>query len=289
MNKNRGIFDNLPTRPAQASQEPVSGNGSPFAAFAATRPASSFATADDAAAGKLPERRRINPQLQLPDADEGFGFEAAPPSPPQPSPFQSQAPRSAPPVAYEQAPVNSPFAIAPPEQPARPSASPFALAQAEPQARPAPPAYAPEPVLHNGWLSQPAQAAAAYVQPQHQPARQPEYPSDSQSIRQLELRAIFGMDRDMSADEILQRARSLPGIRHVARVAPHDMAAVDSIKQVLANLGMGGGNVRLYSDATPLDFIRESGVVLAVQAENGFAPGVRETLMIVARELSRIP
>ena len=39
---------------------------------------------------------------------------------------------------------------------------------------------------------------------------------------------------------------------------------------------------------TPIDFIREGSVVLAVQNDGSFAPGVRETLMIVARELGRL-
>jgi len=111
--------------------------------------------------------------------------------------------------------------------------------------------------------------------------------SDSFSIRQLELRAIFGVDREMSPDEIMQRARSLPGIRHIARVAASDIAAVDALKQVVSNLGFGAGGLKLYAGSVPIEFIRESGVMLAIQTDGGFAPGVRETLMIVARELSR--
>lgn len=111
--------------------------------------------------------------------------------------------------------------------------------------------------------------------------------SDSYSIRQLELRAIFGVDREMSTEEIMQRARSLPGIRHIARVSAQDVAAVDALKGVIANLGFGGGGIKLYAGSVPIEFIRESGVMLAVQTDGGFAPGVRETLMIVARELGR--
>jgi hypothetical protein len=37
-----------------------------------------------------------------------------------------------------------------------------------------------------------------------------------------------------------------------------------------------------------LEFIREGSVMLAVQTDGGFAPGVRETLMIIARELGRM-
>lgn len=91
----------------------------------------------------------------------------------------------------------------------------------------------------------------------------------------------------MSPDEIMQRARSLPGIRHIARVAAADVAAVDALKSVIANLGFGAGGLKLYAGSVPIEFIRESGVLLAVQTDGGFAPGVRETLMIVARELSK--
>ncbi len=111
--------------------------------------------------------------------------------------------------------------------------------------------------------------------------------SDSFSIRQLELRAIFGMDREMSHDEILQRARTLPGMKNVARVGAQDMATVEALKNLLPSLGFGSGGLKLYAGSVPLEFIREGPVLLAVQTDGGFAPGVRETLMIVARELGR--
>jgi hypothetical protein len=91
----------------------------------------------------------------------------------------------------------------------------------------------------------------------------------------------------MSTEEIMQRARSLPGIRNIARVNAQDISAVDALKQLVANLGFGAGGIKLYAGSVPIEFIRESGVMLAVQTDGGFAPGVRETLMIVARELSR--
>jgi hypothetical protein len=112
--------------------------------------------------------------------------------------------------------------------------------------------------------------------------------SDSRGIRQLELRAIFGVDRELNADEILQRARSLPGIRHLARVPAADASVVDSFRRVVANLGFGSGQVKLYSGSVSIDFIREGSVLFAVQTDGGYAPGVRETLIIVARELGRL-
>jgi hypothetical protein len=112
--------------------------------------------------------------------------------------------------------------------------------------------------------------------------------SDSAPIKQLELRAIFGVARELSREEIMQRSRALPGIRHVALVGREDMAAVEAIKRTLLNLGFGQGGLKLYSGSVPVEFIREGEVQLAVQTDGGFAPGVRETLMLVARELGRM-
>jgi hypothetical protein len=110
---------------------------------------------------------------------------------------------------------------------------------------------------------------------------------DSFSIRQLELRAIFGVDREMTPEEIIERCRALPGIQHIARVNSEDMGTIDALRGLMSNLGFGSGGLRLYADAVPLEFIREGAVLLAVQADGGFAPGVRETLMLVAREFGR--
>ena len=111
--------------------------------------------------------------------------------------------------------------------------------------------------------------------------------SDSFPIKQLELRAIFGVDHEMTDEEILRRCRSLPGIRHLSLVGDDDIAAVDALKQVITNLGFGGGALKLLSGSGAIEFIREGRTLLAVQTDGGFAPGVRETLIIVTRELSR--
>ncbi len=132
------------------------------------------------------------------------------------------------------------------------------------------------------------QVPAAFAPAPEAAAPVDESTSDSFSIRQLELRAIFGMDREMNPEEILQRSRALPGIRNLARVNSQDMAAVESLKQLLPNLGFGSGSLKLMSGNVPLEFIREGSVMLAVQTDGAFAPGVRETLMLVARELGRL-
>ncbi len=92
----------------------------------------------------------------------------------------------------------------------------------------------------------------------------------------------------MTKDEILQRARALPGMKSIARVGPQDMGAIETLKNLLPNLGFGSGALKLFAGSVPLEFIREGSVLLAVQTDGGFAPGVRETLMLVARELGRL-
>lgn len=91
----------------------------------------------------------------------------------------------------------------------------------------------------------------------------------------------------MTREEIVQRSRSLPGIRQIALVSESDIAAVDALKQVISSLGFGNSPLKLYSGSVPIEFIREGSTLLAVQTDGGFAPGVRETLMLVARELGK--
>jgi len=300
------IHEVQPSHPFSTVQE--SAPASPFAPV--LRVESPFAAAEDVNGSRplepgkparLPDKRRApESPFQMADAKEGFGFEAVP-SAPAPTTIFAASP-------FEIAPATSPFAMAPPPQaqaapaPVSP-ASPFAFEAAPPPQ--APPAF-------NGW-AQPAPPVQPAAQPQPQapappvqqaapapapaPTPAPVAPpapayvhapeSDSANIRQLELRAIFGVDREMQPEEILQRARALPGIRHIARVNTQDIATIDALKTVVTNLGFGAGGLKLFAGSVPIEFIRESGVLLAVQTDGGFAPGVRETLMIVGRELSR--
>jgi hypothetical protein len=286
----RGIFETFPNQTPLAGTPPAS----PFAIAQDSPPASPFAVAaapaqarkespfsvvgeseaqEDSKTIRLPDRRKPSePPFQISEP-QGFGFEAAPqalkasPFEPAPSP-QHSAPPS--PFMMEQpTPVPAPQSV---------PASPFG---GWPQAEVAP---APTPAL-----AQPQPAAPAAPQPLTPCASSAstETTSDSFQIKQLELRAIFGVDREMSKEEIIQRSRSLPGVRQIALVSESDIAAVDALKQVISNLGFGSGALKLYSGSVPIEFIREGRTLLAVQTDGGFAPGVRETLMIVARELSR--
>jgi hypothetical protein len=303
MSTNHGIFDNFPNGSTARADSPFAvvpeaapagpAAASPFTPVA--RHDSPFTVIDDAQEArpvepgrpaKLPDRRKAESPFQVAEQPEGFGFDASPKA--FSTPFEA-APAAA---------TASPFSVAP--QPAAP------FAPGEPPRGPSLSTQAALAAFQN-WQDSSAGSAAAAVQPEasHPPfqaAPAPQAPaqpaprttvpvddsqSDSFSIRQLELRAVFGVDREMTTDEILQRARALPGMRNIARVNPQDIATIDGLKQLLPNLGFGSGVLKLYSGSVPLEFIREGAVMLAVQTDGGFAPGVRETLMLVARELGR--
>lgn len=316
MSTNRGIFENFPNQSMNPRDSPfaivdepvaVAPPTSPFAV--AARQDSPFTVVDDSSdsrpvepgrPARVPERRRADSPFQVAEPTEGFGFEP-PAKAHTPSPFEA-------PSAFAPA-AASPFSIAPQQ----PAASPFS---AEPAARGPSPSTQAALAAFGNWQetasptpapAAPAPAAPVFTQapppafappsafqaPTPTPAPAAPEPfsdpmSDSFSIRQLELRAIFGVDREMNADEILQRSRALPGMRNIARVNPQDMGTIEALKSLLPNLGFGSGSLKLYAGSVPLEFIREGQVLLAVQTDGGFAPGVRETLMLVARELGRL-
>lgn len=283
MNTNRGIFETFPEQAGGPENSPFKPADETKAATGGGNPPSPFSTMQDTGSpfakvigdpsrqepgksAKLPERRKPESPFQMADESADFGFDAPAPGT-QPSPFTpaSQAfPATHPPAKNV---PDSPFAI---EKPAPvPAANPF------PQWEPA-----PQPLPQSAVAAARVESAA----PAPQPAAQP---SDSSSITQLELRAIFGVDRELSADEILQRARSLPGIRGVVRVGPSETTAIESLKNLVPMLGLSGP-LKLYAGNSFVEFVREGPVLLAVQTDRGFAPGVRETLIIVARELGRL-
>lgn len=314
---NKGIFESNSNSPQGKSTSPFAvvadessgaGKSSPFAVFGGSNTPSAAPQGQDgdpSRGTRIPERRKPAGPFQMDGPSEGFGFEApVPAAAPANSPFSMQG----------AAPQGSPFSVGEaPRQQSAPS-SPFSNLQqpfaAQPQQAPAqqpfpmqaapmqqvPSAFQPQqaPAPQPQPAPQFQQAPAPAPQPQHeQPAPQfqqaaAEPQSDSSAIRQLELRAIFGVDREMTADEILQRSRALPGMRNVTRVQGKDMATIESLKSLLPSLGFGSGTLKLYCGSVPLEFIREGNVLLALQTDGGFAPGVRETLMLVARELNRL-
>lgn len=323
MSTHRGIFDNFPTQPASPQDSPFaiapesdepSPPISPFTV--AARLESPFSVFEAPAAVpqgesghgvRLPERRKPEAALYPGDADEGFGFEAqaqvyhaaafsflgAQPQSMGASPFAVEGQMPQPMQAF-----NGGSASPPQQDYARAGYAPAAqvvgtspgypgmAAQSYPTAPEA--LQVPTLFASPGPVDAPAALAPAPTCCVAAPSPAQDSQSDSFSVRQLELRAIFGTDREMNEEEILKRSRALPGIRNLARVDAHDMAAVESLKHMMTHLGFGGGELKLYFGSTPLDFIREGSVILAVQTEGGFGPGVREILMLVARELGRM-
>ena len=256
MSTNRGIFESFPNQPVTRPDSPFEISSEPPVPTAAGNP---FATV-----------ARVESPFTV--ADKARQFQPVEPGRPARVP--------------ERRKTDSPFQVA--------EASESFGFEAPPQASVCP--FSIEPQL--GGLPATPAVISAFAQIQAPPAWTPvpltaiaadEAYSDSFSIRQLELRAIFGVDRELNPDEILQRARTLPGLRHVARVSPQDMTTLEALKQLLPNLGFGSSaGLKLYTDSAPLEFIREGAVMLAVLTDGGFPPGVRETLMLVARELDRL-
>lgn len=190
----------------------------------------------------------------------------------------------------EASPVPNPFTAASPEKASKPSAvsddesrkpseSPFQIS--EPQD------YGFEAPQHSVQAFRASPFGTAAASPQQEFAASQSSDFDSFSIKQLELRAIFGVDCEMTKDEIIQRSRSLPGLRHMALLSEQDTVIVEALRQVVSNLGFGKSPIKIYSGSLPIDFIREGNILLAVQTDGGFAPGVRESLMLVARELNK--
>jgi hypothetical protein len=305
MSTNRGIFDQSPDPQATHWDSPFGMAPEETSAAAPARVESPFMIAEESSTprpvepgrpAKLPERRKPESPFQLAEPLEGFGLDGPPsawPTPAQNSPF-SQAPS-----AFQGFAEPHPFAAT--ASPAEPVAAPsvFAAGPAGPPSLLVPsafafipdpaPAFTAAPVFAQTKPQAPAPTfTASPAAPAPSSSLMDHFLADSSQIRQLELRAIFGVDREMSPEESLERARELRGIRSLARVSAQDIGTIESFKNLLPGLGFGAGSLRIFSGAAPVEFIQEAGVALAVQVDGGFAPGVRETLIIVARELARL-
>ena len=234
---------------------------------------------------KIPEKRKAESPFQIVEPTEGFGAMPALQGIPA-SPFE--AGYGMPATPFSPMSEFGGFASAAPIQAYAPQ--PFAAPQSFAQ-----PAY-PQTSFSQSAYMQPGYTQPAYPQAAYPtttgtaapPTHSSSFASDCSSIRQLELRAIFGVAHEMGVDEILQRCRSLPGVLNIACLAGHEADTIESLKALLNKLGCGGSALRIYAGSIPVEFIREGNVLLAVQTDGGFAPGVRETLMIVAREMARL-
>ena len=121
--------------------------------------------------------------------------------------------------------------------------------------------------------------------------RQPdEFPvALSDRTKQLELRAIFGVDHELSHLEIMERMRDLPGIINVAEIDPSEVGAFGSLRSCATKLGLGKEDaVIVNSPRGVIDCVQYQGTALGILMEGGYAPGVRETIYICTRELERL-
>lgn len=150
--------------------------------------------------------------------------------------------------------------------------------QVQPEPQPLPAAAAPvaavAPVFSAAPAAAPAPAASA---------------PRGGSTRQLELRAIFGVEGEMTREEMLQRAKSLPGIREVSVVGASEMAAIQTIGDVMSRFGYGEtGSWQMTCSGGVVDFLVSENTTLAVMREGRYGAGVWEKLMILAREMGRL-
>ena len=162
----------------------------------------------------------------------------------------------------------------------KPAPEPTPVVQRTPE-----PAPAPEPAP----VPTPEPRAEVKAQPSFVPAKPEVEESVTSETKQLELRAIFGVDHELSQLEIMQRARGLPGILNVSKANAKEVEALELLKGCASKLGLEENDpVVMSSPQGFIDFVSCDGTSLAVLREGKYAPGVRETLIICARELDKL-
>ncbi|NNC88308.1 MAG: hypothetical protein HKN82_07600 [Akkermansiaceae bacterium] len=107
--------------------------------------------------------------------------------------------------------------------------------------------------------------------------------------KQLALRAIFGVSHELNEGEIIQRARTLPGVRNLAKVRPNEMVALETLRNCISKLGFGDREaITMTCPGGVIDFVAHGDTSMAVIHEGEYAPGVRETLLIVVNEIDQL-
>ena len=84
----------------------------------------------------------------------------------------------------------------------------------------------------------PEPRAEVKAQPSFVPAKPEVEESVTSETKQLELRAIFGVDHELSQLEIMQRARGLPGILNVSKANAKEVEALELLKGCASKLGL---------------------------------------------------
>ncbi len=249
---------------------------SPFGAAATPEPnrPSEAASSPFAVAAKAATNAPSQPSLVEPTE----GFAASEPAPPRLTAVATPAPVAMPNAGAVSANRNDPFAVPAPSTPAPAPAAQNDRADFVLPAENGKPAAAPVAATQPApGQTTPAAATPAVVA------------AVTGETSQLVLRAIFGVTRELDRGEILQRARTLPGIRNLHIVGQNEGAAMASLRESIQRMGFGDQtSLALTTSGGVVDFIEESGTTLAVLHEGAYAAGVRETLIIVARELTRL-
>ena len=247
MSTNRGIFESFPSQPAKGQDSPFSVAKEP----AEPRRDSPFTVIDDAAEASTWKNRQAGETSRTPEngvaipsgrAIRGIRFRGSCPDgrffkfsePVRCEHVRSDAGGFA--VLHSPVTVRRPIAVLggirrrrlpqfrrPPKRLSR-------LFRRRTGPAPEPFTPAPIPAAFAAPAAAPAFAQASTPAPAAAKSVVDESNSDSFSIRQLELRAIFGVDREMTTDEIMQRTRALPGLRNIARVRSIDMATIEGLK-----------------------------------------------------------
>ena len=288
------------------------GASSPFAAVTPSEPESPFGfaadeeSAPDSPQSKLPEKRMKAP---MPAAEDN-PFASSTPAPKQ----QPTEPKEGAPFTAESS-FEAPAKSTPQSQPVEPPSnfggldnplSGLAQESAKPASQPVDPAQSTQstavpPVLASTGQSASASplqqsaasaassSAASAFSSQPASAASSPAPAGAQSTRQLELRAIFGSEGEMTRDEILTRAKALPGIRELTVVGAGETAAIQTMGDVMTRFGFGGADSwQMTCSGGVVDFVTSENTTLAVLREGRYPAGVWETLMIVARELGKL-
>lgn len=149
----------------------------------------------------------------------------------------------------------------------------------------------PRPAKPTTPVTPPGPTAAASAAPTSEGGASPAAATPASlpdSRRQLELRAIFSVGHVMSHEEILEHAAKLPGVDRVDRVDAAEATGLDALRRWVSRFGLSSDEpVGLLQGGTQLEFFQEGEVVLLARSQTGLGPGVREALILVARELGR--
>lgn len=265
MTTKSSIFDQFPDASDDESvrETPPASKASPFRI--AEDPSPSNASSAEEVAESKP--KVLSPFMVIDHVDE------APPTKPRPAKIpEKRKPRS----PFQIAEEGGPMAMMPAAQ-GFPASSPFQAAYPS-AAMPYPPM--PLDPSYGAYPGYPP----AYAANLHGYG----LPMDPLASRQLELRAIFGVDRPMSMEEILEHCRKLPGVRDLTFLSGREASAIDALQSVFQRIGHAGAPLRLHAGDASLELVREGPIVLVIVPDGEFKAGVRETLTIVAREIARI-